>query len=47
MFWFPDSNLKTIWPINFKLDMQVEHFDSLYGIAFGGDSCVAKWEIAT
>ena len=45
--WFPDSNLKTVWPINCKLDMQVEHHDSLYGIAFGHDSCIAKWDIAT
>ena len=28
-------------------DIQVEHHDSLYGIAFGGDSCIAKWKIAT
>ena len=40
--WFEDSNSKIVCSINFKLDIEVEHDDSLYGIAFGDESGTAK-----
>ena len=45
--WFPVISRKSIYPIFTKFGMGVYWVNSLHGIAFGEDSCIANWVIAT
>ena len=45
--WFPDILGNSSYPIFTKFGMQVYWVNSLYGIAFGDDSSIANWVIAT
>ena len=45
--WFPVISRKSIYPIFTKFGMGVYWVNSLYGIAFGEDSCIANSVIAT
>ena len=45
--WFPDVLGNSSYPIFTKFGMQVYWVNSLYGIAFGDDSSIANWVIAT
>ena len=45
--WFPDILGTSSYPIFTKFGMQVYWVNSLYGIAFGDDSSIANWVIAT
>ena len=40
--WFPDVLGNSSYPIFTKFGMQVYLVNSLYGIAFGDDSCIAN-----
>ena len=40
--WFPDILGNSSYPIFTKFGMQVYWVNSLYGIAFGDDSCIAN-----
>ena len=40
--WFPDILGNSSYPIFTKFGMQVYWVNSLYGIAFGGDSSIAR-----
>ena len=40
--WFPDILGNSCYPIFTKFGMQVYWVNSLYGIAFGDDSCIAN-----
>ena len=40
--WFPDILGNSSYPIFTKFGMQVYWVNSLYGIAFGGDSSIAN-----
>ena len=45
--WFPLIWRKSVYPIFTKFDMGVYWVNSLQGIAFGEDSSIANWVIAT
>ena len=45
--WFPDILGNSSYPIFTKFGMLVYWVNSLYGIAFGDDSSIANWVIAT
>ena len=45
--WFPLISRKSIYPMFTKFGMGVYWVKSLHGIAFGEDSSIANWVIAT